>query len=388
MKILILQNPKSASPFESFFRSISEDCSILILTSNNSTRNFDKKDDNFRISYGPEYDSEDFDTFFYEQAIKFKPDLIFSNSESDTLRTAIARDLLGISGQHVSEAIMFRDKIAMKKLFSNMLIPVPKYSKICCASDIKTFARDHDKIVLKPRMGSGSQGVYIIENTDEVDRILTANSRLVTDIANNRYMAEEFIKGSVYHIDVVIQNNKRILFSPSKYFNPPYTYYKFSSGSHMLHAESDDYKLIDKIFLDGIPKAHLSDGIYHFELFKSMENGMFVAGEVGSRIGGGLIKDSLISSFDVNPIELLINVEMGKKIDVITRKRMSGWLLNTTMKNDWRIYKDQEQYFNILSFKEVDNSNQAPSSVTCGQKMHFTYNNEELFFKGINKYLC
>ncbi|MDC5807895.1 ATP-grasp domain-containing protein [Vibrio europaeus] len=389
MKILVVQNPKSATEFENYFFNVFPIAEVRILTSKNTIRCFNNMSDNCSVCYGPEYESTKFDEFLFNQTTLFRPDIIFSNSEVDVLRASVARDLIGIKGQTVKEATAFRDKVAMKKLFSRMSLAAPRFSEVSCLSDIISFLNQNRKIVLKPRMGSGSQGVFVLDDIQKAVSLLRGNSELLSEVSHGQYMVEEFVVGDVYHVDVIVSQNQMVLFSPSKYFHPPHTFNEFNVGSYMLDETCPDYLALQALLTSSLPKAQLCDGIYHFEFFKSPSSTRFIAGEVGSRIGGGLIKDSISASFGVNPLKMLIDVLTGQPVEWVQRTSLSGWLLNTAMTKDWQDVKYDTAALNVTSLKTHRfDAQPSASSVTCEQKLLFSYERTQTLQSAIEEFLC
>src|SRR3990167_8161144 len=174
-----------------------------------------------------------------ELAKQYKISRIIPMAEADILRAANLREKLGVEGQSIENAILFRDKIAMKRYAQRYDIAVPKFKCIKDTVDIINFIEEVGyPIVIKPIMGRGSLNTLVIKNELELCDLL--NSGLISD--TSRYsdlLAEEFIESEIYHLDGLQLNGKVTVMSVAKYINNCLAFFNRAYlGSYTLSSDN------------------------------------------------------------------------------------------------------------------------------------------------------
>jgi len=121
---------------------------------------------------------------------------IVALAESDIIRAACVRELLGLPGQPLASAIAYRDKYVMKSIASAAGVSVAPMTLVQNADDIHEFGRQHGyPLVVKPRDSGGSVGVFTVHNPH--DDIPLDNQYT--------YLAETWIPHPHYHVDGLMQ---------------------------------------------------------------------------------------------------------------------------------------------------------------------------------------
>ncbi len=210
-------------------------------------------------------------------------DGIVGLSEYDLLTTALLRAELGVSGWSPDFVRDFRDKPRMKQRVRAAGLRVPRFLEL----DAGTGAdRIIDQIglavVLKPRAGAASQGVALATGRNELARALAS-------VDPAEYQCEEFVAGSILHVDGVRRAGGFHFVSASLYVN---TCLAFAAGEPLGSVLLDDGPLRRRVVefsaacLDAL---NLSDGAFHLELLHSASTDELVFMEVGLRPGGAEI---------------------------------------------------------------------------------------------------
>ena len=231
-----------------------------------------------------------------EIADKYNITSIIPMSEADILRAANLREILGINGQDTKNAILFRDKIAMKDRATLHNIPTPKYKCIKDGTDIAKFIKEVGyPIVIKPILGRGSQSTFIIKNKKDLE--IQLNSGFISNTCRRTdLLAEQYIESEIYHLDGLQINNKIRIMSVSKYINNCLSFVNGSFlGSYTLSDENKlkskllefGYKLIKEAF--PLPK----NSLFHIELFVDRNENILLC-EIASRLGGNGINDEVM----------------------------------------------------------------------------------------------
>jgi hypothetical protein len=112
---------------------------------------------------------------------KHRIDRVYTCEEEIVLRAAGIRKLLGLkSGLYPEEALLFRDKAAMKKNCLNKGIPIPKFVVANTPSDMIAFVQETGyPIICKPTLrftipneSCASVGLNVISNDREFEKYL------------------------------------------------------------------------------------------------------------------------------------------------------------------------------------------------------------------------
>lgn len=301
MRVLVLQQPSSRSPVDRWLKEVEPAADILLLTGEGAKRSADQLHPETHVVHLRDYYAASADAEIIRLCAEFEPDRVVSNSESDVMRAAEARTLLGIPGQSSASAIMFRDKVRMKTLFNDAGIESVPYREASCTEDLLS-ALDHWGImVVKPRDGSGSEDVHVIESIDDLRRECIRRPSFLRSLHEGRLMAEQYVEGTLFHIDVGLAGRHIGLVSISRYVALPHTFRDADIASVMVDEEDVDFsalKAIAERLVSSLPPEHCVP-VMHLEVFKTPE-GTYLAGEVASRLGGALIKDGIKHSFGID----------------------------------------------------------------------------------------
>lgn len=274
----------------------------------------------------------------FEVCAEWRPDRIFSNAEADVLRAGEARTLFGIEGMPSSAAVRYRDKVLMKQLFEGITvdgveIPAVPHRLPTSGEDVLAACAELGTVVLKPRDGSGAAGVQVLATPAEVRERLGARPELLTALHRSELILEPFVEGDVYHVDILVRDGAPILISPSRYLCPPHLFTTYNTGSVMTDEGSAEHVFLRRFaeaLTAKVGKAHRPD-ILHLEMFRTPD-GRFLAGEVASRGGGGLIKESMRHTYGVDQAQAACLLSAGLLPEATFHDRIgpqSGWILET-----------------------------------------------------------
>ncbi|RWB53410.1 MAG: ATP-grasp domain-containing protein [Mesorhizobium sp.] len=111
----------------------------------------------------------------------------------------------GLAGPNPASVERCRDKFAQRKLLEEAGVSVPAYHRAANAKEVESFATHIGlPVVVKPVQGSGSMGVRLCSNVEE----LAAHSASLLGRKNIRpdsqgILVEEFVQGPHYGIDIL-----------------------------------------------------------------------------------------------------------------------------------------------------------------------------------------
>ncbi|ELN1780451.1 ATP-grasp domain-containing protein [Staphylococcus pseudintermedius] len=247
---------------------------------------------------------------------------VLAFEEGSVIRAACIRKNLGIRGQTLEGALLFRDKYLMREKLFKKGLKMPEFRKVNHFMDIVSFCELFGyPVILKPRKKWASKGVIKIENKGSLLDILS-------NVSLDDYMVEEYVSGQLYHVDGFF-NGQSIEFSCcSMYIKNCLEAFEegFGLGSIMLDIDSNEDKLLKKYTAEILKTFEVDyNTIFHAEIFID-SSGNPILCEIGSRLVGGGYTKNIIKSFSINLDEYLVKRELGIPYDIgnISNVRLSG----------------------------------------------------------------
>lgn len=280
-------------------------------------------------------------------------DRIIALNEEDILTAAQMRDELDIPGVREKALARFRNKMLMKEILQQQQIAVPEFAPATHVNDIVN--KSGFPIVLKPLDGASSKGVKIVCDEQELQAALK-------DIGNHltRYEAEQFISGSIYHLDGFMNDQKIVFCQVYQYYN---SCYAFANGAPVGVMMVDDPHQKNKLTTfaeQSLAALDLPDGPFHLELFNDL-NGDVRFLEVGARVGGAFVAPCIEKRWGINMFEEDLHLQMEGALEVTRLQnaqpadRLYGWLLFPVPKQDCHVesieFPEQTSISGILEAK-------------------------------------
>lgn len=204
--------------------------------------------------------------------------------ERDLEVAAALRELLGIPGPRPDDIARVRDKVPMKQLVASAGLRVPRFVEAYAPEQVRRFAAECGfPVVLKPRDGSGSQGVYLINSPGSLEETLASPLE--------NYVCEEFVRGTMYQVDGVIQDGTVRVLRAFRLLN---TCLDYALGDSFGSVAADDPELerrltgYSEVALDALG---VRSSVFHLEVFAVDPTGPgeydgLVFLEVAARAGG------------------------------------------------------------------------------------------------------
>jgi len=217
--------------------------------------------------------------------------------ERDSEGAALIREEFRLPGMGQTAMRFFRDKLAMRSRARQIGIRVPKFIPIWNDKDIgRWIGLVPPPWLLKPRFGSGAVGIRKIERAAHLWKALQELGE-----RRSEYLLEEFISGSVYHVDAVTWDREVLFHCASAYGTPPlqivYEGGIFTTKTLPRASElAQTLQMMDREV--GVGLGMIS-GVSHSEYIQA-NNGELYFLEASARVGGGHITDLVEAAHSIN----------------------------------------------------------------------------------------
>lgn len=224
-------------------------------------------------------------------------DRVVGIDEFDVLPAARAREHLQIEGLSSSAALRFRDKLRMRNVAAHAKIPCPEFVGVFNTDEINEFLeRVPAPWIIKPRTEVNAFGIRKCETKDQVWQTLSElDARNTWRDHPSQFLIERFIKGTVYHVDSVVEKGKIVASGVSAYGKPPMTV-SHDGGvftTSILSYKSKNRKELEELNKKLLKAFEYERGIAHAEFLQSDETGEIFLLEVAARVGGAYIANVL-----------------------------------------------------------------------------------------------
>lgn len=243
------------------------------------------------------------------KALKFArtPTHVIPGTESAVLPAAIMRRFLGARQSAKSVLMRCTDKVAMKLFLRRYGVPMADFSVdaegLTARQLIEKLALP---VVVKNRRDSGSRNIVIAEDEQTLRRSMS------------RYrLYEAFIQAEEGSVESFIQNGQILFTNITDYYQKKHV--------NLLPAHIPDKVREEILDLNRmvIAAMNIKWGMTHLEFYRT-ENAILF-GEVALRPPGGYIMELLKLSYQFDPWEAYVKVELGLDLDLPqTARRFSA----------------------------------------------------------------
>ncbi|MER8996187.1 acetyl-CoA carboxylase biotin carboxylase subunit family protein [Mesorhizobium sp. M0678] len=209
------------------------------------------------------------------------------------------------------------DKFVQRQLLAEGSVPIPAYRVAANAPEVESSAAEIGlPVILKPAVGSGSSGVRLCRNVDELAEHTTylLGGKHIWR-SSPRILVEEFAQGPYYRADIM--GNEVIGISAADFGPPPHFVFRECASPAPL--TDDEHKRIADVSLSCLQALGLGWGPTNIELRWTKLGPVVI--EVNPRLPGGNAPQRIQLAYGVDPITEHIKLVIGDKCDL--RKRHS-----------------------------------------------------------------
>ena len=281
-------------------------------------------------------------------------DRIVALDEFDMENVSALREHLRIPGMGLTTVRYFRDKLAMRARAKQAGIAVPEFVHILNHHEVSEFM---DRVpapwLLKPRSQASGIGMRKIHHASELWPLLEQLGD-----QQSFYLLEQFVPGTVSHVDSVVSEKNVLLAEVHAYGTPPLdtSHQGGVFTTRTLARDSADATTlldINKQVLDGLGFLR---GVTHAEFLKSHADGKFYFIEVAARVGGAYISDIVEAASGINLWREWARLEVGAgktsyQLPAI-RKDYAGIILSLARQEtpDTSAYSDPEIIYRVNKY--------------------------------------
>jgi biotin carboxylase len=236
-------------------------------------------------------------------------DRIVALDEFDMENVSALREHMRIPGMGLTTVRYFRDKLAMRARAKEIGILVPEFAHVLNYDNLREFmARVPAPWLLKPRSQASGIGMKKIHAPEELwpwlDQLGDKQSF---------YLLEQFIPGSVYHVDSVVSEREVVFAEPHAYGSPPLDV-SHQGGvftTRTLPREAAETRALldaNRQVIEGLGSVR---GVTHAEFLKAHADGKFYFLEIAARVGGAYISEVVEAASGLNLWREWAKLEVG-----------------------------------------------------------------------------
>jgi len=236
-------------------------------------------------------------------------DRIVALDEFDMENVSALREHLRIPGMGLTTVRYFRDKLAMRARAKEAGLPVPEFVHVLNYDSLREFmARVPAPWLLKPRSQASGIGMKKIHEPAELwpwlDQLGDKQST---------YLLEQFVPGSVFHVDSVA-SEREVLFAEAHAYGVPPLETSHQGGvftTRTLPRDSAEAKALLDRNRRVLEELGFLRGVTHAEFLKAHADGKFYFLEVAARVGGAYISDVIEAATGINLWREWARLEIG-----------------------------------------------------------------------------
>lgn len=237
-------------------------------------------------------------------------DTVVPLDDYDVETAAALREHMRLPGLGISAAKRFRDKLAMRVSADAAGIRVPRFVHVLNHDRVRAFMESvSPPWVLKPRTEAGSMGIKKVHQADEV-------WALIEQLGDRQsyFLLEQFVPGSVYHVDSITWDGEVVFASAQRYGLPPMTVYQGGGvfATSTVAYGSDEEQALLAINRDVLAALGMQHGVTHAEFIRSEATGDFYFLEIAARVGGAGVDKLVEMATGVNPWVEWARVEIAR----------------------------------------------------------------------------
>ena len=293
----------------------------------------------------------------------FRPAAVFSLATEVAVRTVadICAEL-GLKGISPEAAINSTNKKRMRDCFLMDKLPSPKFIMVYDTIDLDKNALNIGyPLVTKPADSAGSRGVTIVETQDQLAEAFAHAKKYST---SGEVLLEEYMSGDEISVEAFIQNGNIQILSLSDKIRTPKPY---PLDTRVIFPSNKDDKIqieAKRIAEQAIVSCGIDNAVIHIEMMVTPTGPKLV--EIAARGAGFHVFSKLLSWVcDINTVELLINISLGREVK-LTKIKQRGAVLSFPSSKSGIVKKIE----NIETIKKMEGIYDAELYIKVGDQIN------------------
>jgi biotin carboxylase len=236
-------------------------------------------------------------------------DRIVALDEFDMENVSALREHMRIPGMGLTTVRYFRDKLAMRARAQEIGILVPEFAHVLNHDNLHEFMnRVPGPWLLKPRSQASGIGMKKIHAPEELWPWLEQLGD-----KQSFYLLEQFIPGSVYHVDSVVSEREVVFDEAHAYGSPPLdvSHHGGVFTTRTLPREDPDTTALFEVNREVIEGLGSVRGVTHAEFLRANADGRLYFLEIAARVGGAYISELVEAAGSINLWREWARLEIG-----------------------------------------------------------------------------
>ena len=283
-----------------------------------------------------------------------KIDRIVALDEFDMENVSALREHMRIPGMGLTTVRYFRDKLAMRARAKEEGLRVPEFVRVLNHEEIADYLRRvHGPWLLKPRSQASGIGMKRIERSADLWPWLEQLGD-----KQSAYLLEQFVPGSVFHVDSVVSEREVLFAEVHAYGTPPLETSHLGGvfTTRTLLRDSDKARELLAFNRELIGSLGLVRGVTHAEFLRAHSDGQIYFLEIAARVGGAYISNVIEAATGVNLWREWARLEIGAGKEPYALpahgKNYAGVILSLAKQEepDTTAYADPEIVYRVKKF--------------------------------------
>jgi len=250
-------------------------------------------------------------------AKKFRPDGIMAIATDMPVRSlAAATRLMKLPGITYETAVKATDKGEMIRAFKERNVESPWYYTIASNKEFEWVrTRLTYPCVIKPIDNSGSSGVILVENEQQVESAYSYSKRYSR---HGAVIVEDYMMGREVSVEVMVIDGKPNILTVTDKLTTGMPYFVEMGHSQPSQLKTDDLKKIQDLAARAVKAVGINLGPAHVEIILTEDGPRMV--ELGARMGGDCITTHLVPlSTGIDMLKATMDVAFGKMPNIETQ---------------------------------------------------------------------
>jgi biotin carboxylase len=283
-------------------------------------------------------------------------DRIVALDDFDVELAAMLREYLHVPGMGETTARAFRDKLAMRHRARAARIPCPEFVHAVNTDAIAGWVeRVPPPWVLKPRSQAAAIGIRKLQSRDELWTAIDEMGDAHADA-----LLEQFVPGTVYHVDSIVFDSHVQFAIASRYRTPPMAV-AHEGGifvTQTLAPEDPDSVTLRELNARVLQSFGLRRGASHTEFIHGDDRAWYFL-ETSARVGGAYIVDVIEAASGLNLWREWAKTEIageGGRYQPVLRPQQSAGIVLSLARQE---HPDTSAYDDAEVMKRIDKAHHA-----------------------------